>query len=82
MKKLTVGVFGFGDVAVEYVKAINNNMHGQVVAIVGHDVERTKTRVAQLGFDVEVLATFEQRLREIDIDVIVSESSLYMRKRQ
>ena len=82
MKKLTAGVFGFGDVAVEYVKAINNNMHGQVVAIVGHDVERTKTRVAQLGFDVEVLATFEQLVERNDIDVIVITSPHFLHAKE
>ncbi|PKL20015.1 MAG: hypothetical protein CVV48_15120 [Spirochaetae bacterium HGW-Spirochaetae-4] len=78
MKKLRAGVFGFGDVAVEYVKALRENSHVDVAAIVGHDPIRTREKVGRLGIDIKVLDTFEQMVQQKDIDIIVITSPHFM----
>ena len=42
MAKYRAGVFGLGNVAGEYVRAVNNNPLTEVAAVVGRDKARTQ----------------------------------------
>ena len=70
MTKYRAGLFGIGNVAGEYAKALNNNPLSEVVAVAGRDKERTKQRVAQMGLKCDVLGHFSDLLEREDITVI------------
>lgn len=72
MAKYNVGVFGFGDVAKEYVKAINNNPLSRTAAVVSRDKAKTERRVQEYGFDCEVLSTYDELISRKDISIIVN----------
>lgn len=82
MKKMKVGVFGFGDVAPEYVKAINGNGHAEVVAIVGRDQEKTRARAHALGFEAEILSRYEELVERKDIDIIINTGPHYLHAKE
>lgn len=78
MEALKAGVFGVGDVAIEYIKSINANLGSEVVAVVGRDKNKTKARVAAHGFTCEVLDAYDDLVRRSDIDMIVITSPHFM----
>jgi predicted dehydrogenase len=72
MGKYKVGVFGVGDVAREYMKAVDGNPLSEVKAVVSRDKKKTENRVKDWGFDCDVLGTFDELVKDSDIDVIIN----------
>jgi predicted dehydrogenase len=71
MAKYRAGVFGLGNVATEYVRAVSNNPLSEVAAVVGRDREKTEARVRSLGLSSRVMDEFPEMLRREDIDFVV-----------
>jgi predicted dehydrogenase len=71
MTKYRAGVFGLGNVATEYVRAINNNPLSEVAAVVGRDRARTENRVRSLGLSCEVMDGFSEMAARDDIHFVV-----------
>ena len=78
MGKYKVGVFGVGDVAREYMKAAEGNPLSEVKAVVSRDKKKTEKRVGEWGFDCDVLGTFDDLVKDPDIDVIVITAPHFM----
>jgi predicted dehydrogenase len=71
MAKYRAGVIGLGNVATEYVRAVNNNPLAEVAAVVGRDKAKTRARVQSLGLDCEVMDRFSDMLAREDIHFVV-----------
>ena len=71
MAKYRAGVIGLGNVAGEYVRAVNNNPLAEVAAVVGRDKAKTEARVRSLGLSCEVMDEYSQMLAREDIHFVV-----------
>ena len=71
MAKYRAGVFGLGNVATEYVRAINNNPMAEVAAVVGRDKARTEARVQTLQLSCQVMDSYSDMVARDDIDFVV-----------
>lgn len=71
MSNCKFGVYGIGDVAGEYIKAIDNNPDGEVAAVVGRDMKKTEGRIHALGLDCDVLDSYDEMIARDDIDAVV-----------
>jgi predicted dehydrogenase len=71
MAKFKAGVVGIGDVAGEYIKSLNANPLAEVVAVVGRDYNKTKSKISEMEISCKILSTFEELLSMADIDLIV-----------
>lgn len=71
MAKYRAGVFGLGNVATEYVRAINNNPLAEVAAVVGRDKARTEARVQTLQLSCQVMDSYSDMVARDDIDFVV-----------
>jgi predicted dehydrogenase len=82
MAKYGAGVFGLGNVATEYVRAVNNNPLAEVVAVVGRDKAKTETRVKSLGLSCRVMDGFSDMVARDDINFVVITTPHYLHFRQ
>ena len=82
MAKYGAGVIGLGNVATEYVRAVDNNPLAEVVAVVGRDREKTKNRVQSLGLSCEVMKEFSDMIARDDIHFVVITTPHYLHFQQ
>ena len=78
MAKYGAGVFGLGNVATEYVRAVNNNPLAEVVAVVGREETKTRTRVQSLGLSCEVMKEFSVMIARDDVHFVVITTPHYL----
>ena len=78
MKTYRFGIYGFGDVAKEYAKAVVNHPAGEVAAVVGRDRVKTEKRVRDVGLDCEVLDSYDEMVSRNDIDAVIITSPHFL----
>ena len=71
MKKYKVGIYGVGDVAIEYIKAFNNNPLSEVIVAIDKDRAKTELKISGLGLSCEVDTDYDEMLKRKDIDIVV-----------
>ena len=71
MAKYRAGVFGLGNVATEYVRAVDNNPLAEVAAVVGRDRTKTEARVRSLGLSCQVMDRYSEMVARKDINFVV-----------
>ncbi|TVY08012.1 Gfo/Idh/MocA family protein [Paenibacillus cremeus] len=64
-------VVGTGWVAGEYLKAIHNSPQAEVHGIVSRSREHAKSRLTELGIDARVYESYEQAVRDSNVDAVV-----------
>jgi predicted dehydrogenase len=75
-------VVGTGWVAGEYLKAINARKDSEVYGVVSNDANRVKPKLAELGIDTRIFATFEEMIKDPQIDAVVLCSTPGIRPQQ
>jgi len=78
MKSLKAGVFGIGDVAMEYIKSVQLHEGAEVAAVVGRDRKKTQARIDSLGLDCDVLDHYEKLIERKDLDFIIITSPHFL----
>jgi len=78
MAKYGVGIFGIGDVAKEYIKAVNNNPLSEVVAVVSRDQQKTEKKIRDMGLSCEVLKAYDELVERKDIHILVLTSPHFL----
>lgn len=71
MGALRFAVVGTGWVAGEYLKAIAKRPDAVVTAVVSKNTEHAKSRLAELGIDARVSASYEETVKSPDVDAVV-----------
>ena len=71
MKKYKVGIYGVGDVAIEYIKAFNNNPLSEVIVAIDKDRAKTELKISGLGLSCEVDTDYDEMVKRKDIDIVV-----------
>ena len=73
MAKYRVGIFGVGDVAIQYANAVQSNPLTELVAAVSRDKIKTEGRLKNNGMDqVEVLNDYDELVSQKGLDIIVN----------
>lgn len=78
MKIYRFGIYGFGDVAKEYAKAVEHHPAGEVAAVVGRDKVKTEGRVRELSLECEVLESYDEMISRDDIDAVIITSPHFL----
>ncbi len=78
MAKYGVGVFGIGDVAKEYIKAVNNNPLSEVVAVVSRDQKKTEKKIRNMDLSCDVLKSYDELVQRKDIQILVLTSPHFL----
>jgi D-arabinose 1-dehydrogenase-like Zn-dependent alcohol dehydrogenase len=73
MARYRVGIFGVGDVAIQYANAVQSNPLTELVAAVSRDKVKTENRLKNNGMDqVEVLNDYDDLVSKKGLDIIVN----------
>jgi len=78
MARYGVGVFGVGDVATEYIKAVNNNPLSEIVAVVSRDRKKTGAKIKGMGLSCEVLESYDELVKRKDIHIMILTSPHFL----
>lgn len=82
MGTLRFAVVGTGWVAGEYLKAIAARPDAEVVAVVSKHTEHAKARLAELGIEARISASYEETVQAPDVDAVVLCSTPDLRPEQ
>jgi UDP-N-acetyl-2-amino-2-deoxyglucuronate dehydrogenase len=84
MKQVTIkfAVAGTGWVAGEYLKAINENVQSEVIAVYSQSRQRASDRLQQLGVKAQIYENYEEMLKNATIDAVVLCSTPDVRPQQ
>jgi UDP-N-acetyl-2-amino-2-deoxyglucuronate dehydrogenase len=71
MSILRFAVVGTGWVAGEYLKAISAHPNAEVYAVVSRNTDFAKERLASYGIEARLISSFEEAVKEPNIDAVV-----------
>lgn len=64
-------VVGTGWVAGEYLKAIQTQCDSEIYAVVTHDANYARSRLAQLGIEARIFTDFSEMVKDSEVDAVV-----------
>lgn len=75
-------VVGTGWVSGEYLKAIHAREDSEVYGVVTNDANRVRSKLAEFGIDTRIFATFEEMIKDPQVDAVVLCSTPGIRPQQ